>query len=70
MSKNKKKRNKVYSGPGAAITKPVITKIEASNRSKINQWFYERKKIIVTIAKIIGIIIFITLIIIGIIDLF
>lgn len=63
MSKNKKKRNKTYKGPGAAITRPVITKIEASNRSKLAQWFFERKKAIKTAAIIIAVILFIILIV-------
>lgn len=46
MSKNKKKRNKVYAGADAAITKPVITRIEAVQRSKIGQFWFEKKKII------------------------
>ena len=45
MGKNKKKRNKVYTGVDAAVTKPVITKITAANRSKIGQWWFEHKRI-------------------------
>ncbi len=63
MSKNKKKRNKTYKGPGAAITRPVITKIEASNRSKLAQWFFERKKAIKTSAIIVAVILFIVVIV-------
>ena len=46
MSKNKKKRNKVYTGADAAITKPVITRIEAVQRSKIGQFWFEKKKLL------------------------
>ena len=67
MSKNKKKRNKIYTGPGAAMTKPVITKIEASNRSRIAQWIFERKKALKTGAVIFAIIAFVVVIIIEII---
>ena len=67
MSKNKKKRNKTYAGPGAAITRPIITKIEASNRSKFSQWIFEHKKALKTGLTIFAIIAFIILIIIEII---
>lgn len=45
MSKNKKKRNKKYTGADAAIVKPVITRIEAVNRNKVAQYWFEHKKI-------------------------
>jgi hypothetical protein len=46
MSKNKKKRNKVYTGADAAVVKPIITRIEAVNRSRIGQFWFERKKLL------------------------
>lgn len=45
MGKNKKKRNKAYTGVDAAVTKPVITRITAANRSKLGQWWFEHKRI-------------------------
>lgn len=45
MAKSKKKRNKVYSGSGAAMAKPSVTRISAANRSKFGQWWFERKRI-------------------------
>lgn len=57
MSKNKKKRNKVYAGADAAITKPVITRIEAVQRSKIGQFWFEKKKLIKPILITSGIVI-------------
>ena len=63
MSKNKKKRNKIYTGTDAAITKPVITRIEAVQRSKIGQFWFDKKKILkpifIAIAVIIGAVILI-----------
>jgi hypothetical protein len=56
MSKNKKKRNKTYTGADAAITKPVITRIEAVNRSKIGQFWFEKKKLVKPILITSGII--------------
>jgi hypothetical protein len=45
MCKKKKKRNKIYTGADAAITRPVITRISAVNRSKIGQWWFDHKRI-------------------------
>lgn len=67
MSKNKKKRNKVYTGADAAIVKPIITRIEAVNRNKISQWWFENKKILKPILIIAGIAIFVIVIIIEIV---
>ena len=57
MGKNKKKRNKQYTGVDAAIVKPVVTKITAANRSAIGQWWFERKKIIKPILRVVLIVI-------------
>lgn len=45
MAKQKKKRNKVYRGADASITKPVVTKISAANRNKPQQWWFEKKRV-------------------------
>lgn len=45
MAKQKKKRNKVYTGADAAITRPTITRIEAVNRNKVSQWWFEKKRV-------------------------
>lgn len=45
MAKQKKKRNKKYTGADAATTRPSITKVQAVSRSKVGQWWYERKRI-------------------------
>lgn len=44
-NKVKKKRNKQYTGVDAAVTRPTVTHISAANRSKIGQWWFERKRI-------------------------
>lgn len=69
MGKNKKKRNKPYTGADAAIIKPIITHIEAANRSKIGQWFFENKKLVKTIAIAAGIVVFVVVIVFGIVRL-
>lgn len=52
MAKKKKKRNKVYSGENAASTRPTVIRVQAQNRSKIGQWWFEHKTIILRIGKI------------------
>lgn len=44
-NKQRKKRNKVYHGVDAAMTRPVVTKISAANRNAAGQWWFEHKKI-------------------------
>jgi len=67
MGKNKKKRNKIYTGTDAAMTKPVITKISAVNRSKPSQWWFDHKRIAKPVLITAGIVIFVIIIIIQII---
>lgn len=45
MGKQKKKRNKVYSGTDAVITRPVVTRISAVNRNKLSQWWFDHKRV-------------------------
>lgn len=45
MAKQKKKRNKRYTGAGAAMARPSITRIEAVHRSKPQQWWFDNKRI-------------------------
>jgi hypothetical protein len=59
-NKQKKKRNKVYTGVDAAIDRPVVTRISAVNRSKIGQWWFDHKKIARPILITLGIVIGLT----------
>lgn len=45
-NKAKKKRNKQYTGVDAALSRPVVTRITAANRSKLGQWWFDRKRIL------------------------
>lgn len=45
-NKTKKKRNKQYTGADAAMARPVITRITAANRTKLGQWWFDRKRIL------------------------
>lgn len=67
MGKNKKKRNKAYTGVDAAMTKPVITHISAVNRNKPAQWWFDNKRIAKPILITSGIVFFVIIIIIQII---
>lgn len=45
MAKQKKKRTKVYTGVDASVSRPVITRIHAVKRNKVQQWWFDKKKI-------------------------
>ena len=55
MGKQKKKRNKAYTGTDAAISRPIITRISASNRNKVAQWWFEHKRIMRPVLIVAGI---------------
>jgi hypothetical protein len=59
MSKPKKKRNKVYRGNDASVTRPTVTRLSAANRNTISQWWFEKKRIAkpVIIAAVVGIVV-------------
>jgi hypothetical protein len=59
MAKQKKKRNKVYTGEGAAAARPVVTRISAVQRNKAQQWWFEKKRIAkpVLIAVLVGLVV-------------
>lgn len=44
-NKQRKKRNKVYTGVDAALSRPIVTKISAVNRNKVSQWWFDHKRI-------------------------
>ncbi len=44
MTKQKKKRNKVYTGADASLTRPIITRLEAADRNKLAQWWFDHKR--------------------------
>lgn len=45
MAKQKKKRTKTYSGVDAKITKPSVTRVSAVNRNRIQQWWFDNKRL-------------------------
>jgi hypothetical protein len=63
-NKQKKKRNKVYTGVDAAIDRPVVVKISAVNRSKIGQWWFDHKRIarpIIIAVVVIGVVVWLVI---------
>jgi hypothetical protein len=44
MAKQKKKRNKQYTGVNASIKQPTITKVTAVKRNFVHQWWLEKKQ--------------------------
>lgn len=50
MAKQKKKRTKKYTGADAAQSRPSITRVQAVSRSRISQWWYERRRVVRPIA--------------------
>ncbi|MEI6850676.1 MAG: hypothetical protein WCK26_01785 [Candidatus Saccharibacteria bacterium] len=67
MGKHKKKRNKIYTGIDAAVTKPIITRISAVNRNKPAQWWFDNKRIAKPVLITSGVVFFVILMIIQII---
>jgi hypothetical protein len=57
MTKQKKKRNKVYRGADASVTRPVVTKISAANRNGVQQWWFEKKRFAKPISIAAGVVI-------------
>lgn len=45
MAKQKKKRNKVYTGADAKITRPSVTRVTAVKRNRVQQWWLDNKRI-------------------------
>ena len=58
-SKPKKKRNKVYRGSDASVTRPTVTRLSAANRNILSQWWFEKKRIAkpVLIAVAVGLVV-------------
>ncbi len=70
MGKNKKKRNKKYTGVDAVNDKPIITRIEAVNRNKISQYWFDHKKVAKPMLIGSGVVAFLVILIFQIVQLF
>jgi len=63
MAKQKKKRNKVYTGAGSTAVQPTITRVSAVERSKIGQWWFDNKRIAKPVLIAAGVVLLLALII-------
>ena len=54
MAKKPKKRNKPYTGADAKTQTPVVHRYQAVQRSKLGEWWHERKRIVKFIAIAVG----------------
>lgn len=70
MTKQKKKRNKKYTGIDSSIKKSSTVRISAVNRSKTSQWINDHRTAIRFVGGIVLVFIIIVLVISGIISLF
>lgn len=46
MTKQKKKRNKPYTGVGSNASRPKTIRVEAVQRNKAQQWWHDRKRVL------------------------
>lgn len=70
MAKQKKKRNKAYTGADAAVTRPVITRISAANRSRFGQWWFDNKRVLKPVLITSGVVLALIIIIIELVRIF
>ena len=74
MSKKQKKRNKPYRGEDAKITgvegqnRPIVHRYDAVARNPLNQWLYDKRRLIKPVSIGVGVILFLFLVIYGIIQ--
>lgn len=59
MSKQKKKRNKAYTGTGSNAVRPKTIRVEAVQRNKAQLWWHERKRVLKPVLITVAIVIFI-----------
>lgn len=65
-AKQKKKRNKRYSGADARVSTPVVTRVSAEEISPLKEWWRTYGRLAKFIAAIFGIVILLALLIVGI----
>lgn len=63
MVKQKKKRTKAYRGQDAKNAPAQVVRVQAVNRSKAGQWWFERKRFAKPIAITTGIVFVVVLLI-------
>jgi hypothetical protein len=69
MAKQKKKRNKQYTGVDAAVTRPSVTRISAVHRSPVKQWWFDNKRIARPVLIGVGVVLILVAVIVQIVSL-
>jgi hypothetical protein len=64
-NRQRKKRNKVYTGEDAKVVQPTVHRYQAVNRSALGEWWQKRKKIVKNTSLYGGGFVFIVLLIIS-----
>lgn len=57
MTKQKKKRTKKYTGADAAVTRPMVTRMSAVHRNKLQLWWLERRRLLKPILITAGVVV-------------
>ncbi|MGB2787248.1 MAG: hypothetical protein WBB94_02595 [Candidatus Saccharimonadaceae bacterium] len=70
MAKLKKKRNKQYRGADAKSAPAAVTRVTAEERSRLKQWWIDRKPVLKPILIIVGVLVFVVWLIVEAIRLF
>lgn len=70
MAKQKKKRNKVYSGVDSRQTRTQVVRISAENRSAPKQWWVDHQRIARPLLIAAGVVALLVLLAVGIIGIF
>lgn len=66
-AKQKKKRNKRYSGADARITTPTVMRVSAEELTPIQEWWRTYRRLVQFVLVVLGIIVLLVLLVVGII---
>ena len=66
-AKQKKKRNKRYSGADARVTAPTIMRVSAEELTPFQEWWRTYKRLVKFILAVVGVITLLALLVVGII---
>ena len=67
MAKQKKKRNKRYTGADAKSSIPTLVRVQAEDRGALKEWWVTYGKIVKILGGVIGVLLALVIVIIGII---
>jgi len=69
-ARQKKKRNKRYSGVDARVSTPMVTRVSAEERSRFKEWWLVYGRLVRAGAIALGIVLVLIVLVVGIIGLF